>query len=425
MTNSHPHSRTVRGLAKSMDNALVTWLENHLSTLTEAAARRLAQSEALRATVTESTEAFFDGLIRTLRLESEIPLNLILLDWVEARSAPTEDDELSGLLPILNTLKEVVWQAVCEQVAEPVQLAEWLTTLDRVFTEATRYLVKLETDALVQDTRAELSRALLDIERLNKSKSDFISVAAHELKTPLTLVEGYSNMLRGVVSPEQSAGIAEILDGIEAGTSRLREIIQDMIDVSLIEMDLLVLHEQPVWLNRLVEAVEYDLQKLLRTRNLNVKIDKASLPTTPTFGDPERLHQALMKVVTNAVKYTPDGRSLSIYSRKLPGFTEIVVEDTGIGIDPDDLIRIFEKFSSLGDLALHSSGKTKFKGGGPGLGLAIAKGIIEAHGGTIWAESPGYDEEKLPGSAFHIMIPMKTPPASNAMAALFSTPESN
>jgi len=89
----------------------------------------------------------------------------------------------------------------------------------------------------------------------------------------------------------------------------------------------------------------------------------------------------------------------------LPGFIEITVTDTGIGISPENQAIIFEKFGQLGRVDLHSSGKIKFKGGGPGLGLPITRGIIEAHGGSIWAESQGYDEKKCPGSTFHILLP--------------------
>ena len=87
-------------------------------------------------------------------------------------------------------------------------------------------------------------------------------------------------------------------------------------------------------------------------------------------------------------------------------FCEIQVRDTGIGIDPGNHKIVFEKLYQLGKVELHSSGRTKFKGGGPGLGLAIAAGIVKAHRGKIWVESPGYDEEKLPGSTFFIQIPM-------------------
>ncbi|HEX5809309.1 MAG TPA: HAMP domain-containing sensor histidine kinase, partial [Anaerolineales bacterium] len=87
-------------------------------------------------------------------------------------------------------------------------------------------------------------------------------------------------------------------------------------------------------------------------------------------------------------------------------FCEISIRDTGIGIDPANHKIVFEKLYQLGKVELHSSGRTKFKGGGPGLGLAIAAGIVKAHKGKIWVESPGYDEEKLPGSTFFIEIPM-------------------
>lgn len=400
-------------------DSLITWFEDNSRALTESAADHLAPKDALRETVVEATSAFYDGIIRTLRLESELPLNLILLDWVEARSAPTEDDDLSHLLPVLNTLKKVTWFYIIENVQQPLQVIQWLTELEQVFAGATKYLVKLETDSLLTATRAELNRALVDIERLNKNKSDFIAVAAHELKTPLTLIEGYTNMLR-MEFPQESFPRADLMmTGIGNGTQRLREIIQDMIDVSVIEMDLLELFPQPVWLHKLMEVLEFDVNKLAQHRSLTVSFLHETFPTQPTYGDPERLYQAFSKILSNAVKYTPDGGTITIHARRLTGFTELVIEDTGIGIDPDDLIRIFEKFSSLGDVALHSSGKSKFKGGGAGLGLSIAKGLIEAHGGTIWAESPGYNERTLPGSIFHIMIPMRNAPETDQMASVF------
>ncbi len=86
---------------------------------------------------------------------------------------------------------------------------------------------------------------------------------------------------------------------------------------------------------------------------------------------------------------------------------EVIVADTGIGIAPDDLDRIFDKFYRASDVMTHSTGRTKFKGAGPGLGLTVARGIAEAHGGCIWAESPGHDEEMHPGSQFHVVLPVQ------------------
>ena len=112
------------------------------------------------------------------------------------------------------------------------------------------------------------------------------------------------------------------------------------------------------------------------------------------------------------------GARSKLMGRLLPGFLEVVFQDSGIGIDPENHLRIFEKFGSLGSVSLHSSGKTKFKGGGPGLGLPITKGILEAHGGSIWVESDGYDEVNYPGSTFHILLPIRTAPPDERTSAL-------
>jgi signal transduction histidine kinase len=91
----------------------------------------------------------------------------------------------------------------------------------------------------------------------------------------------------------------------------------------------------------------------------------------------------------------------------------VVVQDTGIGIDAKHHKAIFEKFYQIGEVALHSSGKTTFKGGGPGLGLALVKGAIEAHGGMVWVESEGCNEQTLPGSAFKVLLPIHAPAKNN------------
>jgi signal transduction histidine kinase len=150
-----------------------------------------------------------------------------------------------------------------------------------------------------------------------------------------------------------------------------------------------------------------------------------NIPLQHTFGDAERLLQVLVKVVMNAIKYTSDGGQITISGRELPGFVDLMVQDEGIGIAPRDLQRIFDAFSSIGDVSLHSSGKTKFKGGGPGLGLPIAKGIVEAHGGTIWAQSAGYSETDHPGSTFHIMIPMRNSPPPERVDGMVNMESAN
>lgn len=396
---------------------LAQWLDDNLNTLVEAAIAELSQDETLKSEVLESVSAFFDGLLRSARLHSPTPLNTILIDWVESRSAPTEE-ELAGLGIVLVALKQVTWQQI-NLLSLPGEAVELLFASDQLFTEALIYLFQLETDTLLAHTRNQLQAAQLHVERLDKSKSNFIAVAAHELRTPLTLIEGYGNMVRNTGIAAKNEQVALLLDGVDAGVRRLREIINDMIDVSLIDLNLLELYYQPVWLHQLLSAVERMMQATLAQRSLEFVIDWETVPKEPTYGDQERLLQVLHKVVMNAVKYTPDGGRVVIRGRTLPGFVDVMVVDTGIGISVADLPHIFDTFSGLGDIALHSSGKTKFKGGGPGLGLPIAKGIIEAHGGTIWAESDGYNEESCPGSTFHIMIPMRSSSPDDTMVTMY------
>jgi signal transduction histidine kinase len=130
------------------------------------------------------------------------------------------------------------------------------------------------------------------------------------------------------------------------------------------------------------------------------------------MADGKRLGQVFSNLIQNAIKSTPDGGQIRVVGRIIEddnsqqSFIEITVSDTGVGIAAEDLERIFDKFYRVGNVLLHSTGNTKFKGAGPGLGLTIARGIIDAHGGRIWAESPGQDEETCPGAKFHVLLPV-------------------
>jgi signal transduction histidine kinase len=196
-----------------------------------------------------------------------------------------------------------------------------------------------------------------------------------------------------------------------------------MLDMAKIDSRALQIQAQPVYIEHLVQKLVWQFQWTLNERNLALESQGlAGLP--PVEGDAEALYKALHHLVVNAVKFTPDGGRIAINARCDPdllpsGAVEVAVVDTGIGIDPRFLELIFDKFYQTGEAAQHSSGKTKFKGGGPGLGLAIARGIIEAHGGWLRAESAGYDEARLPGSRFILAIPLKqrlTPQAEGSSA---------
>ncbi len=256
-----------------------------------------------------------------------------------------------------------------------------------------------------------LEKAYQALEKLDRTKSDFIQVAAHELRTPLTVLKGYLFILERMLEKERQANskLGEALDGITTGQERMGEIINLMLDIAKIDSNVLYLSRRPVRLCEMIEPLLAQFEADLKERNLTLTCyDMETLPEVP--GDAELLFKVFYHLIINAIKYTPDGGRISVEGRAITReegrFVEIVISDTGIGIDPADHELIFEKFYQTGEVAFHSSGKTQYKGGGPGLGLVIVRGIILAHGGRIWVESPACDEEHCPGSQFHFWLPL-------------------
>ncbi|HOU13808.1 MAG TPA: GAF domain-containing sensor histidine kinase [Anaerolineae bacterium] len=263
---------------------------------------------------------------------------------------------------------------------------------------------------------SELEEAYAQLERLDQTKSDFITVAAHELRTPLTIIRGYSQMLLKDPEVRKDVERMEMVRGIFDGALRLNDLINSMIDIAKIDTQTLQLYFLPMSLVDLLRDIVRGLREALQERHLTLRINEEwRLPLIE--GDLDALKKVFYHLVVNAIKYTPDGGTLTLTGKALApgdydlpmGGVEVVVQDTGIGIDPRFHDLIFTKFYQTGEVALHSSGTTKFKGGGPGLGLAIVKGIVEAHGGKVWVESVGYDEATCPGSSFHVVLPLTQP----------------
>jgi PAS domain S-box-containing protein len=269
----------------------------------------------------------------------------------------------------------------------------------RVFNEHLEYVVQQRTE--------ELNQAFGILQRLDQTKSDFIQVAAHELRTPLTVIRGYTQLLRSRPALLADAEAAASLTGILSGADRLHQVVNSMLDVARIDAQALRLKVDRTLLSSVINrALDY-FGTALEERRLCVEITGVEdLP--PIQADPELLYKVFYHLVMNAIKYTPDGGRISVSSALAQdgAAIEVVVGDTGIGIDHEHFQLIFEKFYQMGEASMHSSGQTIYKGGGPGLGLAIARGIVQAHGGQIWVESPGHDEERFPGSRFHVILPI-------------------
>ena len=276
-----------------------------------------------------------------------------------------------------------------------------------LYDEITRFNEQLEQ--MVAQRTEELNQAYHTLEKLDENKTVFISVAAHELRTPLTVIKGYMGMLAGDSTVTQNPYLSEVLKGVSKGTERLHAIINSMLDVARIDSQLLDLHLEPTSLPVMLKRVREDYTAALRERQLNLGlVNVDGLPLIQ--GDPTLLLKVFQNLIGNAIKYTPDGGRITLRGERLSDprlgdCVEIQVQDTGIGIDPDHHELIFEKFYQTGTVALHSTGETKFLGGGPGLGLAIVRGIVNAHGGRIWVESPGHDAQRCPGSTFIVRLP--------------------
>jgi signal transduction histidine kinase len=269
-------------------------------------------------------------------------------------------------------------------------------------------LVQLNTE-LRQAYRA-LDRANRDLERLDQTKSDFISIASHELRTPLTTIIGYTEMLGEDRSlPPQ---VHSMLKSIAKGTRRLHEIMDSMFDIAQIDTRTLQVNLTPVDTASLIKAVSDELEKSFVERKQTLTINIPPLPLAKA--DPNLLKKLFQHLLTNAIKFTPNDGKVTVAARVLPthsaelpnGGVEIIVSDTGVGVDPASQDIIFSKFYQPGDLSKHSTSKIRFKGSGAGLGLALSKGIVEAHGGRIWVESKGYDDVNFPGSNFHVILPL-------------------
>ena len=260
-----------------------------------------------------------------------------------------------------------------------------------------------------QRSIAELQKTNNILRQMDRNKMEFIQVTAHELRTPITVLKGYINVLESALDSDTKESFGDVLDGINKGAGRMYEIVNTMLDLTRIDSADFRLATVPVPVKQILEKVAYRLESAVRNRHIDIVIEH--LCETPNINaDPALIEKALYHLVVNAIKYTPDGGTITL--KACPSLlesnrksTEISVRDTGIGLDKEHHELIFEKFYQIADAENHSSGKTTFKGGGAGLGLAIVRGIAEAHGGKVWVESEGYDEKKLPGSTFYLEIP--------------------
>jgi len=237
----------------------------------------------------------------------------------------------------------------------------------------------------------------IELEKLNQLKSVFLNITSHELRTPMSSIKGYIQMLLrrtfGEISDEQKSALEVIL----RNTNRLDHLIQDILDISRIESGTMKFIPEKTNLQKMLNEVAETMKSSagLKEIKLNTDITKG-LPDL--FIDQERIKQVVINIVNNAIKFSPDESTINIRAKKEQNDILFEVQDFGRGIPQDKQERVFDTFYQV-----DSSKDTKF--GGAGIGLAISRGIVLAHGGKIWVESKGKPEE---GSTFRFTLPVKS-----------------
>lgn len=260
-------------------------------------------------------------------------------------------------------------------------------------------MVEDRTEAL-NEANSELLRINESLKRANdklleldKLKSNFLGIATHELKTPLSVVGGYLDSLRDGFAGDLNETQRNIVSEALGSCYRMEALISDMLDLTRIEAGRMPMEIAEKSVILVVQKVADQMVPLLQKKKLTLAVQDEGMDMTAHF-DEDRITQVIVNLVGNAIKFTPEGGkiTLSAQSTSHPAGVQLTVSDTGIGISPQDLPYIFEEFAQVGP-----PGKEE----GTGLGLAICKRTIEAHGGEIWAES-----ELGKGTAFHFSLPL-------------------
>ena len=248
----------------------------------------------------------------------------------------------------------------------------------------------------LEKSRLEIQEKNIELMDLNKIKSDFLSNASHELRTPLVSIKGFTEILikekSGNINKQQLQDLKVIL----RNTNRIIHLVNDLLDVSKLEVDKLILNKNTFNLIQLIKECIEELNFQIESRSHNILFDFPKDQIIIT-ADNDRIHQLLINLLDNAIKYTPLNGKIKIHLSSDEKEIHFYIKDSGIGLTKNELGRIFKRFGKI----YMDDRVDSIDYRGTGLGLVICKGIIEKHGGKIWALSEG----KNKGSEFHFIIP--------------------
>lgn len=246
----------------------------------------------------------------------------------------------------------------------------------RMLTQNLDQLVRQRTRALAE-SETQLRRKNAELDRLNRNKAEFIAIAAHELRTPMTSIVGYLDLVLEGKLGELPTSLRRPMESVRRNSQRLKRLIDDLLDVSRLDMGQMPLRLQVCDLSELLAAVITEFQPIASGRGQRLVVSQVEM--RPIEGDPDRLHQVIANLVTNAIKHAPEGAQIFLALDEVDGRARVRVRDPGPGIPEHLQRRIFDPFTDVKTAKHHSSSGLD----SAGLGLSIARGIATLHSGTL------------------------------------------
>jgi PAS domain S-box-containing protein len=389
-------SRAVRHFTAE-DEELLTAIGNQIG-IAIANAQLIDDAERRRATLDSVMNSLVDGLIlvdKRGRIAYMNPRAEILLglpaSTLTGQTTDTMDHELVGRVAqpeeVLAQLRAAAADLQSMPAVEFTVTAEDARTLQaRFFSIQGAGGSSLGLGLLLRDITRE--------KELDQMKSQLLSTVSHELRTPLASIKGFATtLLRQDVEWDEGSR-REFLSIINDESDRLAELISNLLDMSRIEAGTLRIETESIDLHPIIEETATEFQMMTRDHMIQAHLPPV-LP--PVMADPRRARQVLRNLVENAVKYSPNGGPITLSAQVRADHLQASIADQGIGIEPEQLDHIFDRFYQV------DSASTR-RVGGSGLGLSICKAIVEAHNGEIWVES-----QSNRGSTFHITLPLAHP----------------
>lgn len=330
---------------------------------------------------------------------------------------------------VLNRHELRLLQVVGQQVGPLVKNAELFDELQWQNRLTQASLRELERSrAALRKNLQQLEQHNRMLQSLEQMKSTFLALASHELRTPLTVIWSGAELLQDTARELDEPGRCA-LEAILHGSRRLRDLVDDLLEAARLEANSIYLAREDFEARPLFEDLVAEFQPLCTQRRLACTL--GDVPATAIVrGDSHHLRRALRRLLENAVKFTPEGGWIRLdAARRSPAdvdamaerlgrfsttffnaprathYLEICIRDNGIGLAPGEEERIFDKFYAGDDIASHSTSRERFGGKGVGIGLTLARGLVAAHDGILWAESPGLSL----GSSFCLLLPLQAP----------------